>query len=233
MSRFHELLTRTMSTAQVLEGGEIAANSEDLEEYVLGLKQRIAALEARFTVPIVCMCGSTRFKQAWIAENARLTSDGNIVLAVGLWGHHEQRHPSPEEKIGLDNLHKRKIDLCNWVWVLDIGGYIGDSTRSEIEYAISLGRPVRYLSQEFPAYQEPIDSILARAEQAERERDELVQCLTPFVKDRAFTLLPDGCKLWVRQLTMWETDFSKVSFTLEEYKKACSVIDEAKKDTTK
>ncbi len=49
-----------------------------------------------------------------------------------------------EQKIGLDELHKRKIDLADEVLVLNIGGYIGDSTRSEIEYAGSLGMPIRY-----------------------------------------------------------------------------------------
>lgn len=133
------------------------------------LSARAERAEARFTAPIVCMCGSTRFKQSWIAENARLTGEGNIVLAVGLWGHHERQHPDEQTKAMLDNLHKRKIDLCDWVWVLDVGGYIGDSTRSEIEYAEELGRPVRYLSKEFPAYEEPTDPVAVQLA-AERAR---------------------------------------------------------------
>jgi len=111
--------------------------------------------------PIVCICGSTRFKQAWIAENARLTGEGNIVLAVGLWGHHERVFPDAETKKKLDELHLRKIDLCDWVWVLDIGGYIGESTRNEIAYAETHGKFVRYLSKEIPDYIEPVDPLLA------------------------------------------------------------------------
>jgi hypothetical protein len=118
-----------------------------------------ARLNDRFTAPIVCICGSTKFKQAWIAENARLTGEGNIVLAVGFWGHHERIAPSPEIKEFLDGLHKRKVDLCDWVWVVDVGGYIGDSTRSEIAYAEQIGRPVRYLSKEMPDYVEPVDPL--------------------------------------------------------------------------
>lgn len=129
----------------------------------------LSAMTARFTAPIVCICGSTRFKQAWIAENARLTGEGNIVLAVGLWGHHERVFPDAETKKRLDELHLRKIDLCDWVWVLDIGGYIGESTRNEIAYAEAHGKPVRYLSKEMPDYVEPVDPILARAESAEGE----------------------------------------------------------------
>jgi len=132
---------------------------------------RVAELEARFTAPVVCMCGSTRFKQTWITENARLTSEGNIVLAVALWGHHERRDPDAQTKAALDELHKRKIDLCNWVWVLDVGGYIGESTQSEIEYATRLGRPVRYLSRECPGYQEPENPLKARVVELTAERN--------------------------------------------------------------
>lgn len=110
---------------------------------------------SRFSVPVVCMCGSTKFKQTWIDENKRLTIEGNIVLSVGLFGHHEGI--TEELKIKMDELHKRKIDLCDWVWVLDVGGYIGESTRSEIKYAEVKGKLVKYLSNEFPKY---IDKIV-------------------------------------------------------------------------
>jgi cell division protein FtsB len=59
--------------------------------------------------------------------------------------HGEQAGCTPEQKIALDELHKRKIDLADEVLVLNVGGYIGESTRSEIEYARKLGKPVRYL----------------------------------------------------------------------------------------
>jgi hypothetical protein len=109
---------------------------------------------------IVCMCGSTKFKQTWINENSRLTREGFIVLSVGLWGHHERVFPDAETKFKLDELHKRKIDLCDWVWILDVGGYIGESTRSEITYANKLGKPIFYLSETFPDYLEPEDPLM-------------------------------------------------------------------------
>jgi hypothetical protein len=143
--------------------------------------EAINSFQARFTAPIVCMCGSTKFKQAWIAENARLTQEGNIVLAVGLWGHHERKYPSPDVKAKLDDLHKRKIDLCDWVWVLDVNGYIGESTRSEIAYAEALGRPVRYLSREFLGYVEPIDELAQQLAESQRREKAAREALRDMV----------------------------------------------------
>lgn len=102
---------------------------------------------------IVCLCGSTRFKDAFDEANYRETMAGRIVLSVGFMmhatgnKHGEGVGATPEQKICLDNLHKRKIDLCDEVFVLDVDEYIGTSTRSEIDYAIAHGKPVVYLSQ--------------------------------------------------------------------------------------
>lgn len=99
---------------------------------------------------ITVLCGSTRFKDAWYEQGKRLTYEGHIVLSVGdLDTSSAARDVNvpvvPELKAMLDELHKRKIDLADEVLVLNVGGYIGDSTRSEIAYAEKIGRPVRYL----------------------------------------------------------------------------------------
>lgn len=81
----------------------------------------------------------------------RLAMQGKIVLTVGFYPHaQEQAHGqqigcTPEQKAALDELHKRKIDLADRVLVLNVGGYIGESTRGEIEYATRIGKPVEYL----------------------------------------------------------------------------------------
>lgn len=95
---------------------------------------------------VVCLCGSTRFKADFIAANFRETMWGKIVLTVGWFSHTdgEVYTPTPQEKAAMDELHKRKIDLADEVLVINPGGYIGESTRSEIEYAKSKGTPVRY-----------------------------------------------------------------------------------------
>lgn len=109
-----------------------------------------AALRALEQVPrtplVVCLCGSTKFKETFVKANFDLTRQGKIVVTVGWFSHADPTYtPTAEEKAALDELHKRKIDLADEILVLDVGGYIGESTRSEIAYAHSTGKPVRYL----------------------------------------------------------------------------------------
>jgi hypothetical protein len=101
---------------------------------------------------VVCLCGSTRFYDQFQQANYERTMAGEIVLSVGFYPHAKAEHGHGEgvghdsdEKIALDELHKRKIDLADYVLVLNVDGYIGESTRGEIEYAEKAGRPVEYL----------------------------------------------------------------------------------------
>jgi hypothetical protein len=112
-------------------------------------------LERDFGAPrprIACLCGSTRFYGQFQQANYDLTMRGEIVLSVGFYPHAKAEHGHGEgvghdsaEKAALDELHKRKIDLADYVLVLNVGGYTGESTRSEIAYAEKTGRPVEYL----------------------------------------------------------------------------------------
>lgn len=105
---------------------------------------------------VVCLCGSTRFFQQFMEHNYKETMQGNIVLSVGFFMHSassvhgEGVGISPEEKITLDELHKRKIDLADEVLVINVDGYIGESTRSEIAYAETIGVPIRYAFPQTP-----------------------------------------------------------------------------------
>ena len=98
---------------------------------------------------IVCLCGSTRFVENFNDWRKKLTHAGIIVLSIEIVTtqarHEDPQHTNGELKAMLDELHKRKIDLANEIMVLNVGGYIGDSTRAEIEYAEANGKPVRYL----------------------------------------------------------------------------------------
>lgn len=95
---------------------------------------------------IVCLCGSTRFSEAFRKANFDETLAGNIVLTIGCdFKSDEAIGLTEDDKKRLDELHKRKIDLSNEVLVLNVDGYIGDSTRSEIEYAKERNVVIRYL----------------------------------------------------------------------------------------
>ena len=95
---------------------------------------------------IVCLCGSTRFYDQFQQANYERTMAGEIVLSIGCDTKSDAALGiTAADKAALDELHKRKIDLADYVLVLNVGGYIGESTRSEIEYAEKTGRPVEYL----------------------------------------------------------------------------------------
>lgn len=103
--------------------------------------------------PVITLCGSTRFKDEFMEAQKKLTLEGNIVISVGLFGHSGDQEvwenmdegTLTKTKEMLDDMHKRKIDMADSIYVINVGGYIGDSTRSEIEYAKSHGKEVRYL----------------------------------------------------------------------------------------
>lgn len=100
---------------------------------------------------IVCLCGSTRFYQTFQQANLDETMAGRIVLSVGFYLHtgvesHWRRSSlTAEQKVALDELHLRKIDLADEILVLNVGGYVGESTAREISYARRVGKPVRWL----------------------------------------------------------------------------------------
>lgn len=78
---------------------------------------------------------------------------GRVVLSVGFFAHRPEMVPvhgetvgiTPEEKAMLDELHLRKIDLADGILVLNVGGYVGESTTNEIRYAMKHGKSVRWL----------------------------------------------------------------------------------------
>ena len=98
--------------------------------------------------PVITLCGSTRFKDQFLEAQKRITLAGNIVISVGLFGHSGDNEVWTEgTKEMLDDMHKRKIDMADGIYVINVGGYIGQSTRSEIEYARSQGKTVEFLEE--------------------------------------------------------------------------------------
>ena len=95
---------------------------------------------------VVTLCGSTRFKDEFLREQKRLSLEGNIVISVGLFGHSgDDEVWADGVKAMLDDMHKRKIDMADGIFVINKDGYIGQSTVSEIEYAREHGKTVEYL----------------------------------------------------------------------------------------
>lgn len=102
---------------------------------------------------VINLCGSTRFKDEFLRVQKELTLKGNIVISVGLFGYsgdsevweNMDEGTLTKTKEMLDDMHKRKIDMADEIFVINVGGYIGDSTKSEIEYAKAHGKKVNYL----------------------------------------------------------------------------------------
>ena len=99
---------------------------------------------------VVTLCGSTRFKDEFYEAQKKLTLEGNIVISVGMFGHSGDAEVwNDGVKEMLDDMHKRKIDMADEIFVVNKNRYIGSSTKSEIEYATKHNKKVNYL--------EPID----------------------------------------------------------------------------
>ncbi len=102
---------------------------------------------------VVTLCGSTRFKNEFMEAQKRLTLEGCIVISVGLFGHSGDQEvwenmdegTMTKTKEMLDDMHKRKIDMADSIFVINVDGYIGDSTMSEIDYAKAHGKTIEYL----------------------------------------------------------------------------------------
>jgi len=115
-------------------------------------KRRVIQLKTDFP-KIVCLCGSGRFMDEFHAAEERETLAGNVVLTIGANTKDVARDTSlSHHKPMLDELHKRKIDLADEILVLNVGGYIGESTRSEIQYAQAQDKPIRFLEMVDPAW---------------------------------------------------------------------------------
>ena len=100
---------------------------------------------------VITLCGSTRFKEQFMEVQKRLSLEGNIVISVELFGHSGDDEVWNEGvKEMLDDMHKRKIDMADGIFVINVDGYIGSSTRSEIEYAKMHHKQIQFL--------EPIDA---------------------------------------------------------------------------
>lgn len=97
---------------------------------------------------VITLCGSVKFKDDFLREQARLTLEGNIVLSIVMFDLSRDKQILLEEtREMIDDMHKRKIDMSDEIFVINKNGYIGKSTNSEIEYAIKTGKKVNYMEK--------------------------------------------------------------------------------------
>lgn len=135
--------------------------------------------------PVVTLCGSTRFKDAFMEAQKRLTLEGNIVISVGLFGHSGDAEvwegmsedTLTKTKEMLDDMHKRKIDMADSIFVINVDGYIGNSTRSEIQYALATGKEVAYLEPDKVAPPRSSQQVLEGFEGLVPEADDVIKLL--------------------------------------------------------
>ena len=94
---------------------------------------------------IITLCGSIKFKDEFMKVQEKLTLDGNIVLTPNFFSNIKKEEIDLETKKMLYEMHRQKIDMSNEIYVINFGGYIGESTKNEIEYAKTKGKKVSYM----------------------------------------------------------------------------------------
>ena len=94
---------------------------------------------------IITLCGSINFKDEFLKVQEKLVLEGNIVFTPNFFNNIKKEEISLETKEMLDKMHKQKIDMSDEIYVINQGGYIGESTKLEIEYAKSKGKKITYL----------------------------------------------------------------------------------------
>ena len=97
---------------------------------------------------IITLCGSTRFFETFLEVNNKLTSKGYIVLSIGVVKSKAIMldKSDPELLKMLDALHREEIAISDSIFVIDVDSYIGESTKSEIEFAEKHGKRIYRLS---------------------------------------------------------------------------------------
>ena len=117
------------------------------------MEDQQAPQSAEGEAKVITLCGSTKFEAEFAEVNQRLTMEGCVVISLGMFSlpdlpDYDWTADSSDLKGRLGGVHFQKIRMADEVYIVDPRGYVGESTRREIAYAESLGKPVRYLSRE-------------------------------------------------------------------------------------
>lgn len=106
---------------------------------------------------VITVCGSTRFKDEIMKVARDLTLAGHIVLAPFVFHHAEEVDLTVEQKIALDNLHKEKINMSDAIFVVNVDGYVGESTFGEIDWASRMKKEIYFLIEPEAGEEETAD----------------------------------------------------------------------------
>ena len=98
--------------------------------------------------PKVCLCGSARFKEQFLKAAKELTLQGYNVLIPILFITEEIEELTPLEREYFNEIHKAKIADADLIYVINYQGYIGNTTREEINWAAQLGKKIKYLEED-------------------------------------------------------------------------------------
>lgn len=96
---------------------------------------------------VITLCGSTKFKKQFRETEAALTLQGNVVISLGFFEQSEGIAITKEQEKLFERIHRHKIHMADDIFVIDVNGYIGSSTRQEIEYARNNGKGVYFYSE--------------------------------------------------------------------------------------
>jgi len=121
---------------------------------------------------IICLCGSTRFIEQFAITSWELEKQGHITVGCHylppsyfeskgklVVTDHLAESEGEDCKEHMDRLHFRKIELADEIFVLNVGGYVGESTQREINYARSLGKKVRWFEHNIPLWKKTLNRI--------------------------------------------------------------------------
>lgn len=161
-----ELIKKLVSLQETFKEQHNLEMEEIIEETLKELSLCYKAKDNKYN--IITLCGSTKFKNEFLEEQKRLTLEGNIVISVGLFGHSGDNEVWENKDEGflsatkkmLDDMHKAKIDMANEIFVINKNGYIGESTKSEIDYAIRHYKKINFL-EEYPDFQVDFKSSIS------------------------------------------------------------------------
>lgn len=133
-----EIIAQTIITRMPLELSSVSVSEDGV------CAGRVSRTPIDIRHQVVTICGSTKFKSEFEDAYRTLTYEGHMVLSVGFFGHADNLDLSDNLKAKLDELHLSKIRASDWIYVVNPGGYIGESTQREIDLAASLGMPIIY-----------------------------------------------------------------------------------------